>query len=136
MGRQGTEARIRGTLVLDAGGLIAFERGDRRMAALIKRGSVRASETVIPSTALAEVWRGGPRSARLAQLLDSATVDDLDEERAKEVGARLGARGAADVADAHLVCCAHERRATVATSDEAGIRALEDPDEPLALIVV
>lgn len=106
------------------------------MAALIKRGSLRASETVIPATALAQVWCGGPRSARLAQLVESATVDELGEERAKEVGVRLAARGGADVADAHVVCCAQERRATVATSDEVDIRALENPGEPLALIVV
>lgn len=106
------------------------------MAALIKRGSVRVSEIVIPSTALAQVWRGGPRSSRLAQLVESATVDELGERRAKEVGTRLGARGASDVADAHVVCCAVELDATAVTSDPDDLRALVEPGEPLALIDV
>lgn len=66
--------------------------------------------------------------------MESVTVDTLGEERAKEVGVRLGVRGGADVTDAHVVCCARELGAVVATSDEADIRALEYPDERLVLI--
>lgn len=106
------------------------------MAALIKRGSLRASETVIPATALAQVWRGGPRSSRLARLVASATVDELGEERAKEVGSRLGARGTTDIADAHVVCCAVELEGTAVSSDPDDLRALVEPGEPLALIDV
>jgi hypothetical protein len=63
-------------------------------------------------------------------------VDSLDEERAKEVGLRLGLRGASDVADAHVACCASEYRATIATSDPDDIRALAMPGEHLALIPI
>jgi hypothetical protein len=41
-----------------------------------------------------------------------------------------------DVADAHVVCCAVERRAAIATSDQDDIEALIEPDESLRLIAV
>jgi len=72
----------------------------------------------------------------VARAVDSAEVDSLDEERAKEVGARLSQRGAADIADAHVVCCAVERQASIATSDQRDLRALAGPDEALVLIPV
>ncbi|HZK16132.1 MAG TPA: hypothetical protein VFC52_06055 [Solirubrobacterales bacterium] len=89
---------------------------------------------IVPACALAQVWRGGPRSARLARLLDSAGVDVLDEKRAKEVGVRLGSREADDVADAHVACCAIERRAAIVTSDRDDIEALIEPGERVGLI--
>lgn len=93
-------------------------------------------ETIIPASALAQVWRGGPRSARLAQLIDGSDIDTLDEDKAKEIGVRLGAHGGSDVADAHVVCCAVERRAVIATSDQHDIEALTESDEPVRLIAV
>jgi hypothetical protein len=58
------------------------------------------------------------------------------EKRAKEVGVRLGGRGADDVADAHVACCAVERRAAIVTSDRADIEALIEPGERVGLIAV
>lgn len=91
---------------------------------------------IIPATALAQVWRGGPRSAALARLIDAGEVDSLNEERAREVGVRLGQRDARDVADAHAVCCATESRAAVITSDPEDIQALAGAGEALILIAV
>lgn len=91
---------------------------------------------VIPASALAQVWRGGPRSASLARLIAAAESDSLDERRAKEVGERLGSRGASDVADAHVVCCALEHRAAVITSDPDDMEALASADERLTLVPV
>jgi hypothetical protein len=93
-------------------------------------------ETVIPASALAQVWRGGPKAARLSQLLGGSDIDSLDEDRAKQVGVRLGARRGKDVADAHVACCAVERQAIVATSDRDDIKALIEPGEPVRLIAV
>lgn len=62
--------------------------------------------------------------------------DTLGDDRAKEIGVRLGARGGRDIVDAHVVCCAVERQAVVATSDREDIEALVDPDEPVRLIAV
>ena len=104
--------------------------------ALIEDALVYASRLIVPASALAQAWRGGSRSASLARLIDAGEIDSLDEARAKEVGVRLGLRGASDVADAHVVCCAVEHRAKVATSDPDDIKALADTGEPLALIPV
>jgi hypothetical protein len=93
-------------------------------------------DAVIPAAALAQAWRGGPRSAMLARLLSAADVDALSERRAKEIGERLGGREASDVTDAHVVCCAVERRGTIVTSDPDDIRRLAAPEESLALIAV
>jgi predicted nucleic acid-binding protein len=121
-------------LILDAGALIAFERGDRDFDAILRKALVLPSRIVMPATALAQVWRGGPRSAALARLIDASEIDPLDEDRAKEVGVRLGARSGSDVADAHVVCCALENRAIVATSDPIDIETLIGPGERLVLI--
>lgn len=135
MGKQGTEQSFAGDLVLDAGALIALERGDRRVRALVKKGGF-AGQVVVPTTVLAQVWRGGPRSAYLAMLIDASDVDSLGESRAKEVGIRLGVRHATDIADAHVVCCASERHAAVATSDPEDLARLAETGGSLSLIPV
>ncbi len=121
-------------VVLDAGGLIAFERGAQRIRALLEWPAATDVRIVVPASALAQVWRGGPRSASLAMLIAAAESDSLDELRAKEVGERLGARGTSDVADAHVVCCALEHQAAVITSDPADMEALTSSEECLTLV--
>lgn len=123
-------------LVLDAGALIAVERFDRSMWALLAEARERGTDTFVPSTVLAQTWRGGPRSASIARLLEACAVDQLDEGRAKEVGIRLGARSMSDVPDAHVACCATAREAVVATSDPADIAALSDPGAQIPLIEI
>jgi len=103
----------------------------------VLRGVVAADcRVVIPASVLAQAWRGGARSAALARLIEASEVDPLDAPRAKEVGVRLGLRGASDITDAHVVCCASENHAAVVTSDPDDIQALADPGERLTLIAV
>jgi len=135
LGTKGTRTGIPGKIVLDAGDLIAYERGNRQARALVREVAL-IGEIVVPSSALAQAWRGGPRSAPLAPLLEASTVDALDEGRAKEVGTRLGARGATDVADAHVVCTAVALNAEVATSDTTDIQGLAEAGESLRLIAI
>ena len=123
-------------LVLDAGALIAFERGSTMVAVLLEQAEERGNAVVIPASALGQVWRGGPKAARLARLVEASRVDPLDELRAKEAGLRLGNRGGSDVADAHVVCCAVEREAVVATSDVDDMDLLVEPGEPVRLMPV
>jgi hypothetical protein len=94
------------------------------------------SRVVLPASVLAQVWRGGPRAAPLAQFLEAGEVDSLEEGRAKEIGLRLGDRETSDVTDAHVVCCATEFKAIIATSDPRDIQALVRPGERLTLIPV
>ncbi len=137
MGEKGIEAGVRGKeVVLDAGGLIALERASETVAALIANAARLQVDVVIPATALAQVWRGGTRSAHLARVIANAMTDYLDETRAREVGERLGDRAKTDIADAHVVCCALDRDAVVVTSDRDDIEALAGPSESLTLVSV
>lgn len=124
------------TLVLDAGALIGVERGSEIVAVMVEQAHERGGNTVIPASVLAQVWRGGPKAARLSRLVAASAVDTLDEDRAKEIGIRLGAQAGKDIADAHVACCAVERRAIVATSDRADIETLIEPGEQVQLIAV
>jgi hypothetical protein len=123
-------------LILDAGALIDVDRGSKTVIALVKQAHRLGGDTVIPASVLAQVWRGGPKAARLTRLVAGSDVDTLGEDRAKEIGVRLGARSCRDVADAHVVCCAVERRAAIATSDRDEIEALVEPGAPVRLIAV
>jgi hypothetical protein len=112
---------------LDAGALIAFERGDSRMLALLDRVSHDPeSKIVIPAGVLAQVWRNGSRQARLSRLITSrqSIVNDLDEEQAKAVGILLGVSGTADAIDASVVICALQHSQVVITSDPEDLRVL------------
>jgi hypothetical protein len=113
-----------------------MERGSRATIALAKQIHKLGGSTVIPASALAQVWRAGPKSARLARLVSGSDVDALGESRAKEIGVRLGTRGTADITDAHVVCCAVEYQAPIATSDQNDLAALLDAGEPVRLLAV
>ncbi|MEX0972056.1 MAG: hypothetical protein WDZ46_02205 [Solirubrobacterales bacterium] len=116
--------------------MIAAERDDGKVAAMIEEAHDLGGHTVVPASVLAQVWRGGPKSARVARLIDGSVVDVLDEDRAKEVGRRLGKRERADIADAHVVCCAVERLAAILTSDLGDAEALMEPGESVGLVGV
>jgi len=114
-------------LTLDAGGLIAFERNDRRVVALIARSVDLAEPFAIPAGALAQVWRDGRAQVRLARLLASelAVVVPLDDATARAAGQLCGIRNSRDVVDASVVLCAHARDNAVVTSDPDDLRRLD-----------
>lgn len=113
--------------VLDAGGLIAFERGSRKVVALLARAHETDAAITIPSTALAQTIRRPERQVRLARLLrsPSASVIALDRADAVSVGRLLAASGTADIADAHVVVCARRAGQRVVTSDPDDLRHLD-----------
>lgn len=108
---------------LDTGALIALERGDRTMWQALARHATAARPVIVPTTALAQVWRGRARQARLARLLahcERASFDDL----ATRVGELCGAAGTADVCDAHVALVASRRGGVLYTSDPLDLRRL------------
>lgn len=118
------------SLLLDAGALIAVERGDRRVALLLE--SARRQDRQVLSTApvWAQVWRASPRQALLARLRLAVLgpLRPFDRAEADEVGRLLAQRGTADVVDAHLVVVARAvPDAVVLTGDRGDLLALE-PD--------
>lgn len=120
------------TLVLDAGALIAVERGDRRTAALIEVGRQDARGIIVPAGVVAQTWRNEPGQATLARLLSATGVriEPLTEAAARAAGVLCGASGTSDVVDASVVITARRHQATVISSDRADLVRL-DPILPV-----
>ena len=120
---------------LDAGALIAHERHSRFVDLVLERARERDETVSVPAGVVAQVWRGGPRHARLARLLWDRTVEivDLDASEARAAGRLCGRTDTSDVIDASVVVCAISRGAAILTSDPDDLRRLHPSIE---LIVV
>ena len=94
------------TTILDAGALIGLDRNDRSMWVRLK-GLFNAGEVpVTHGGVVGQVWRGGPRQARLARALQGIDVRPLDEHLGRLAGELLAATRLSDVVDAALVVLA------------------------------
>lgn len=111
------------TLILDAGALLAYERGDRTVRAFLERASRTGVEVRTTSGAVAQVWRDGARQARLALLLRGLLEVELTRERARYVGILLGRARHCDVVDGSLVDAAADGD-EILTTDPDDIAAL------------
>jgi predicted nucleic acid-binding protein len=122
-------------VTLDAGALIALDRDDRRVVALLVRAQETSARVTIPASALAQAVRNPARQARLARLVRQPTTDvvALDRVDATGVGRLLASSGTADVVDAHVVLCARRTGQAVATSDPDDLYYL---DPTLTLVSV
>lgn len=109
--------------VLDAGALVALERNDRRVWAVLKAAAASSVDVLVPATALAQVWRGGSRQALLGRALDHCVVASFDV-RAREIGELCGRARITDVCDAHVALVASEEGDALITSDVADMRHL------------
>jgi hypothetical protein len=114
-------------VTLDAGGLIALDRNDRRMLVLLARARETGATITVPATALAQAIRRPDRQARLGRLIRQPTTDvaNLDRVDATSVGRLLAASGTSDIADAHVVICARRSTQPVVTSDPGDLSALD-----------
>jgi hypothetical protein len=111
-------------LVLDSGGLIAFDRGNREVAGLVEATRRRREQIVTSSGCVAQAWRGGgPRQALLARLLRGVGESALDPEVSPVVGVLCAKAGSSDVIDAHVALLAGDEDVVV-TSDADDLRAL------------
>jgi hypothetical protein len=122
-------------VTFDAGGLIALDRDDRRVIALLARAAQLGARVTVPATALAQATRRPAQQARLARLLrqPKTAIVALDGPNATQVGLLLAASNTADIADAHVVICARGHAEPIVTSDPADLRRL-DPDVRLILV--
>jgi hypothetical protein len=122
-------------VTFDAGGLIALDRGDRRIVVLLARARETSARVTIPATALAQAVRRPEQQVRLARLVRQPTTDviALDRVDATNVGRLLAASGTSDIADAHVVICARRSGQRVVTSDPGDLRALDPAVQLIAL---
>lgn len=122
-------------ITFDAGGLIALDRNDRRVLALVARAKERGMRITIPATALAQAIRNPSKQARLSRLIRQVETDllPLDGPDATTVGLLLARTGTTDVVDAHVVVCARRAKQAVVTSDANDLRRIA-PDVQLLVL--
>ncbi|MBV9226358.1 MAG: hypothetical protein JOY85_20180 [Acidobacteriaceae bacterium] len=122
-------------ITFDAGGLIALDRKDRRVLALIARAKELEMRITIPAMALAQAIRNPARQALVSRLIRQAGTDlvALDGPDATSVGLLPARTATSDIADAHVVVCAQRAAQPVITSNPDDIRRIAPK---LQLIVI
>lgn len=133
MGRART--RTAAGIVLDAGALIALERGDQRMLALLQRALAQGRVFRVPAGVVGQAWRNGRVQVTLARFLRSNEVEivPLDGQLARSCGELCGAANTRDVIDASVVLLARERRDPIVTSDPDDLRRLDPAAQLIAV---
>ena len=94
------------TLVLDAGALIALDRNERAMWIRLKALREQGELPVTHGGVVGQVWRGGPRQARLAAALAGTNVRALDDHLGRAAGELLAETRTSDVIDGALALVA------------------------------
>lgn len=122
-------------LTLDAGALIAFEKGDRSLRAALREALAEGRALTIPAGALAQVWRDGARQSHLSRLLkiEGVNIEPLDERLARSAGRLCGLTRTRDVIDATVVVGAKIRGDAIVTSDVDDLRRLDHDVELVAV---
>jgi predicted nucleic acid-binding protein len=122
-------------IIFDAGGLIALERNNRRIFAILQTALEDGDRIIVPATALAQVIRNPARQVRLWRMIqfEKTEVIPLDASHAQAVGALLAQSGTSDIIDAHVVVCARTTGYAVITSDTVDLKRI---DSKLCLIAV
>ena len=110
-------------IVLDAGALLALERMDRAMWLDVRSVALRAGEVIVPSTALAQAWRGVASQAMLARALQHCLIAAF-EPIARAIGELCGRTRTSDICDAHVALVAATGGDVLYTSDPADMLRL------------
>lgn len=110
-------------LAFDAGALIALDRGDRGVVALLTLAAQQGSEAITSSATVAQVWRHPARQARLTRALQGFMEFPVDELAARRCGLLLAKAHTSDIADAALALLIQDGD-TVLTSDPRDIEHL------------
>lgn len=96
-------------LIIDSGAIIGFARGDLRARRFIERAIDEGDRTVVPPVVIAETTRGGPRDARVNQVLKLMNrVSTINEATGRLAGRLLGKASSDAVIDALVVATAIE----------------------------
>jgi hypothetical protein len=122
-------------VTLGAGALLALDRGDRRMTALIRQALSEKRVFRVPAGVIGQAWHDGRRQALLSRFLrgEEVHVVPLDDRLSRAAGELCRATSTADVVDASVVIVAREKRDIIVTSDPADLRRL-DPSAAIVAI--
>lgn len=94
-------------LILDAGALLAADRGDRAMMARLRASRQHGLELRTNAMVVAQVWRDWHgRQVNLARLLQAVDVRAVSQRDGRDAGVLLAAAGTADPVDATVVLLA------------------------------
>jgi hypothetical protein len=122
-------------LILDAGALVAVDRGDRSMIAQLRVAQRRGLELRSNSMVVAQVWRDRHgRQAGLAQLLRAVDVRAVSPQDGRQAGVLLGVAGTSDPVDATVVLLASPGD-RVLTTDPTDLTRLAEAAANRAVII-
>lgn len=109
--------------VLDAGALVAIDKRDRTVGAMLR--VLQRDEVPVTTSGgvVAQVWRDGGRQANLARILSGVDVEAIDDLTGRRVGELLRQNHSDDLVDAHIALLVQPGD-QVLTSDEPDIKAL------------
>ena len=111
------------SIVLDSGALVALERNDKPMWAALKLAALASEDVLVPSAALAQVWRGAASQARLSAALKFCILASFDAV-ARAVGELCGRTRTKDIADAQVAIVAATQGDVLYTSDPSDMKRL------------
>jgi hypothetical protein len=110
-------------LILDAGALLAVDRRNRMVGAVLEEARRDQLTISTSAAALAQVWRNGARQANLLPVLRGIAIASLDRLAAQRVGELLGTSRTRDVVDAHVALLV-DPGDTILTSEAADLTRL------------
>lgn len=90
---------------------------------MLKLAALNNVDVLVPSTALAQVWRGTATQAALSRALQHCVTASFDVV-AREVGELCGRTRTSDICDAHVALIAARYADAVYTSDPRDMRRL------------
>lgn len=120
--------------VLDAGALVAIDRRDRRVGAMLQVLQSQGVPLLTSVAAVAQVWRDGRKQALLVRVLAGCKVVGLMPGVERSIGELLAQSGTSDVVDAHVALLV-ETGDRLLTSDTDDLERLLDARGVSALVV-
>ena len=117
------------TFVLDAGALIALDRGDRDLMSTLQAAFENGHEVQAPAGAIGQACRDPNRHALLSRVLKRCDEVALDGSIARSSGHLCGQTGTSDVIDASVAVAVadsnrRDSKVTLLTSDPSDMRNL------------
>ena len=117
------------TFVLDAGALIAVDRGDREVLSMLQTAFEHGYSVRVPASVVGQVWRNPNRQVVLARTLERCNEVALDGGLDRAAGRLCGWVGTSDVIDASVAIVAShtdhlDNEVVLLTSDASDIGTL------------